>query len=447
MTAGRSRSRTLVLGVLMMGISSALAAALSEVALRVVFRDGGRTTLAGPGGQEFEYTYVNAEQLRGPLATGPKAPGVQRIMVMGDSITWGQGVRRWEDTYPPKTLAALNADGTRYDMAVYAYAGKEIDNHLATIEKAIPEVNPDIVVYQWYNNDVEISKAGRPRSQRAWRSLPWHEALRRWSYLYFVLDFALDARLPAAGRTYVQYLEEDFADGTPGWTAFARTFHDWAAYATGYATRTIMLLYPPLPMTALTDLRARVTRLGDGQTLAAGPHDLTRVAGEIADDPASPSGRVLAAPAGTTGLLASTRGIALAHGDYALTVHLKSEGGAMPIARVSVLGGDDAVLGTTEVLASSSGWHTATVRFHVADRVAPNVQTRIEAMGAAVGIGRIELPVHYGIEVVDLGPPLSGITTAASPFDAHPNAAAHAVMAEVLAAQIRHAPATPPPTR
>ena len=244
-----SRRRVWIFGAATAVLAVALALVVCEVALRVLFRDGGRTTLGGPGGAEFEYLYADGKSLRGPLATGPKAPGVTRLMVMGDSITWGQGVKDWNDTYPMRALRALNANGPRYDLAVYAYPGKEIDTHLATIAKSIAEVAPDIVVYQWYSNDVEISKNARPRSHRAWRTWPLHETLRAWSYLYFTLDFTLDRVVPGDGRGYAQYLEEDYAEGTPGWTAFARTFHDWAAYATGYAQRTIVMLYPMVPLT------------------------------------------------------------------------------------------------------------------------------------------------------------------------------------------------------
>lgn len=439
-TAERGRGRTFLLAGLTLAISLALAVAASEVVLRVVYRDGGTATLAGPGGREFEYTYLNDQQLRGPMATGPKAPGVQRIMVMGDSITWGQGVRQWEDTYPPLALKTLNAEGRRYDMAVFAYAGKEIDNHLATISQAIANVDPDIVVYQWYNNDVEISKAGRPRNQRAWRAMPWHDALKRWSYLYFVLDFALDARLAPTGRTYVQYLEEDFAPGTPGWSAFTRTFHNWAAHATGYATRTIMLLYPPVPMTALVDLRQRVTALAAGQTLSFAPGDLRHTVGEVVDAADAPGGRALVAKVGTpAGTLAATPGGYLAHGDYVATVDVRLNGTApTAVATLQVTSGPDGTPVASMPLEGNSGWIKASLPFHIGAKVADNVQIRVAfAGGAEVAVGRVELPVHYGIEVVDLQPPLAAVNTAASLFDAHPNARAHAVMADVLAAQIR----------
>ena len=431
MTSHRSRARSaLLLGITAL-ISLVLAFAGSEAVLRLVYRDAGRTTLGGPGGRDFLYTYLSdpaapASELRGPMASGPKVPGVRRLMVLGDSITWGQGVTEWTDTYPARLLATLNAGGPRYDMAVYAYPGKEIDNHLATIAKAIPDVRPDIVVYQWYSNDVEISKAARPTSRRAWRNWSGHTTLRAWSYLYFTLDFALDAFVPASGRTYLQYLEEDFADGTPAWRAFTRTFHSWAAYATGYAGRTIVMLYPPVPMTALVELRQRMTALAAGQVLTFEPAEMTR-------------------PAGT---LAVTPGLRLAHGDYVAAIQLRLDAPAHAnVARVTITRGTGReVVATFPVSASSLGppgtWQAVPLPFRIDEPVASDVTVQVDAIGTgAVSVGRLDLPVHYGLEVLDLEPHLTGMTTAASLFDAHPGAPAHAVMAEVLARAIQAPPA------
>ena len=74
MSARRSAGRTALLSLLMLLVTLGLAAAASELLLRVVYRDGGRRTLGGPGGHAFEYTYLDdTKQLRGPEASGPKA--------------------------------------------------------------------------------------------------------------------------------------------------------------------------------------------------------------------------------------------------------------------------------------------------------------------------------------------------------------------------------------
>lgn len=435
-TAPRSTGRTVTLYALMAAISLALALLASEIVLRVVYRDAGRTTLAGPGGRDFVYTYLPGGELRGPMAAGPKAAGVQRIMVLGDSITWGQGVTEWTDTYPAKLLQTLNTGGTRYDMAVYAYPGKEIDNHLAAIAKSVADVQPDLVLYQWYSNDLEISKAARPTSRRAWRSWPGHGTLKSWSYLYFALDFAFDLYLPQSGRSYLEYLQEDFAEGTPGWQAFTRTFHSWAAYATGYASRTMLMLYPAVPATALSELRQRMTALAAGQVLRYTPDEMSHAIG---------------APAGAgPGELAATPPLRLAHGAYQATLQLRLDAPTTgSVARVTVThGADDTVLASLDLEAATLGppgaWHETPIAFSVPAPLATNLVLHVATTGgAALSVGALELPVHYGIEVVDLAPHLAGLNTAASLFDAHPNARAHAIMADVLARAIREAPAAP----
>lgn len=442
MSAGRPWQRTALLVLLMALITVGLATVASEVLLRIVYRDGGRRTLGGPGGHEFEYTYLDAaKELRGPAASGAKAPGVSRLMVMGDSITWGQGVAAWTDTYPAKLLDTLNAAGPRYDMAVFARPGKEIDGHVATIASSIADVQPDIVVYQWYNNDVELSKGARPVSQRAWRGWSGHETLKRWSYLYFVLDFAFDVYLPQRGRTYVQYLEEDYAEGTPGWRAFTQAFHTWATYATGYANRTIVMLYPPVPKTALTDLRRRVTALAEGQTLAVTPAQMRHAIGAI-----DASGEGALSAAGVTGELARTPGVRLAHGAYTASLQLRLDApGPGTIARVSVTRGADAQevagLDVAAAALTQGSWTTVRVPFTLDGAVSSDVSLRVQLVSGGLAVGRVELPVRYGVEVIDLQPHFGEMTTGASLFDAHPNAAAHAVMAQVLAEQIHRAPA------
>lgn len=441
MSAPRSAGRTLLLSLLMLLVTLGLAAAASEILLRVVYRDGGRRTLGGPGGQAFEYTYFDpAQELRGPNASGPKAPGVTRLMVMGDSITWGQGVTAWTDTYPARLLQTLNAGGPKYDMAVFARPGKEIDGHASTIAAAVADVDPDVVVYQWYNNDVELDKARRPVSQRAWRAWPGFASLKSWSYLVFGLDFALDAYLPQRGRSYVQYMEETYADGTPGWQAFTRAFHGWAVHATGYASRTIMLIYPPVPKDALADLRQRVATLAQGQTLVVAPAQMRRGAGVPA---AATPGGPLAVAAGTpAGEVARTPGVALAHGRYSAAVQMRLDAPATGVVgRVVISRGDGQVVASHDVAAAeltAGAWATVAVPFTLDGHVSPNVTLRIDTTGVApLSLDRVALPVTYGIEVIDLGPEFGTMNTSASLFDAHPNAAAHAVMADVLARRLQ----------
>lgn len=432
----RSRRKTLLLTALTLGVSLTLGALLCEGALRLVFHDGGRTTFMGPGSEYFDYTYAGPGQMRGPMESGPKAPGVRRIMIMGDSITWGDGVREWTDTYPIRLLDRLNRADQGYDMAVHAYDGKEIDNHLVTIAGNIARTDPDIVIYQWFINDVEIDRAIRPRPVRSWRTWPWHSRLQAWSYLYYVLDFEADRLLPVPGRSYLEYMEQDYARGTHGWKLFSRAFHAWAEHAIAYADRTILLQYPPVPVDALQDLRARTATLADGQVLSFGPDELEHPAGRVDTVGGGPA--IVAMPDAHSDV-AVTRALVLAHGDYTAAVHVQAPPvGTSAAAHITVTV-DNEPVADTELAPDGDGhaWHTITVPFHVNQKLSGDVRVHVTSGGAPVAVDRIELPVHYGIEVVDMAPRLRGMQTAVSYFDAHPNVATHDAIAEALATQIR----------
>ena len=103
------RARPLAIRGLALLIAAGLFLATGEAALRFLYRDEGRRTLGGPGGRSFEHLTVGREQLRGRRDTGPRRDGVPRLMVIGDSITYGQGVRDWRDTWPELLVARLEA--------------------------------------------------------------------------------------------------------------------------------------------------------------------------------------------------------------------------------------------------------------------------------------------------------------------------------------------------
>lgn len=120
-------------------------------------------------------------------------------------------------------------------------------------------------------------------------------------------------------------------------------------------------------------------------------------------------------------------------------MHLQAPpAGAGTPAHVTVTVGSEQVA-DAELAPDGDGhaWHTIAVPFHVDQKLSGDVRVHVTSGGAPVAVDRIDLPVHYGIEVVDMAPRLRGMHTAVSYFDAHPNAATHDAIADALAAQIR----------
>ncbi|MEQ1895425.1 MAG: SGNH/GDSL hydrolase family protein, partial [Planctomycetota bacterium] len=104
----------------------------------------------------FTYTHevrVNALGLRGP-EVGAKEPGERRVLFLGDSLTYGQGVAE-EDTVPRALERELAArTGTKWTVVNAGHRAYDTPQELALLEELGETIQPDVVLLGWYWNDV-----------------------------------------------------------------------------------------------------------------------------------------------------------------------------------------------------------------------------------------------------------------------------------------------------
>jgi hypothetical protein len=87
----------------------------------------------------------------------PKAAGVIRVVLLGDSFTEGQGVKE-NDTTARRLETLLNASGDRrWEVLNCARRGADFPSLLKMFEKILP-LEPDVVVHAMVLNDAERSK-------------------------------------------------------------------------------------------------------------------------------------------------------------------------------------------------------------------------------------------------------------------------------------------------
>jgi hypothetical protein len=431
-------SRALAFRVALILLSLLFAAALGEAGLRVWYRDGGSRTLGGPGGYSFEHDTIDGE-LRGPRNLEQKRPGVPRIMVIGDSITYGQGVRDWRQTWPELLVQELERRGRPHERAVFAWPGHDMAQHVEAIRRWGSRVDPDILIYQWYVNDLEVL-SHRPNATRAWQREPWHSTWRQWSYLYFSLDYYLAKVLPPPERTYSDYLLTDFVPGTLEWTEFERQFHEFGVRAKRIAPRRVMALYPQVPFRGaypLQPIHDRMRELAGPHTLEIPPQAWTRSGGTLVADPEAPFKQVFTvsqenAPA------------AIMTADYVfepspLTVVLNIQATAEQSTPVVLLQAVDAetnlvlVEASVDVPAASREARPVAVSVTIPGEGVRPVRLRVQSSsGPRWMLESIRIAVDYGFETVDLTTPLNTFDTHASAFDAHPNEAAQRVIAREI---------------
>jgi len=419
-----------------------LSLASGELLIRIVYWDGGKKTFGAPGGKIFESLLSN-EGKRNPVFKSPKGSGLVRILIQGDSITGGVGVRDWKDLYPFRLLQLLNQKSIQYELEAFSGGGWEIDTHRDVLAAKGPQLQPDVIIYQWYVNDLEINKENRPGYKpRLWQGFPTHGFLMRHSYLYWFLDKKFDTILPSLNRTYTQYFLEDYDEKSPGWFLFRLTFHDWATLAKCYSQKRILMLYPCLPYKGEYPLKP----INDQMKRISSPNRLTFPAvwaskgrGEEVHDPSSYLGRALYVTQEKTsvGNIISTPKVYLEKGENQIILRLRgSQLDKKPMINIKVMAGDHLLSEkkpTKKDFKKDGDWYDITLSFFMDKPLNEQVQFQVDYLGQGnLWFDYIQLPVDYGIEVVDLLPHLKNIKTWASPFDAHPNIKTHQIMAEEL---------------
>lgn len=193
--------------------------------------------------RHFEFNRYDG-QSRGPEIYGHKRPNSVRVLVQGDSITWGQGVQREQELFTTRLLTMLRGDKPDTEMAVLAHPGREIDGHLVQIAKWGQEIDPDIIIYQFFINDIELDK-NQPHARRIWRRAFFHRALERNSYFWFFLDYSLNQWFSSNEQLrYNKYMLDRYSSDTEEWKRSVAVFEAWAREAKRLTPKVLIVLYP-----------------------------------------------------------------------------------------------------------------------------------------------------------------------------------------------------------
>jgi lysophospholipase L1-like esterase len=105
-------------------------------------------------GWEFTSTVqLNGAGFRDREWPEQKAPGVFRIVVMGDSITWGHGVNQAE-RYSDLLLALLQRKGLPVEVLNLAVSGYGTDQAYLLFRSEEHRYCPDLVLFGFYENDL-----------------------------------------------------------------------------------------------------------------------------------------------------------------------------------------------------------------------------------------------------------------------------------------------------
>jgi lysophospholipase L1-like esterase len=110
-----------------------------------------------PGEDHYTYRHLvrmNALGLRG--AEVPEEKGAERrVLALGDSLTYGQGVAD-DETLPVALEAALERGGDRdWRVINSGHRGYATNQELGLLRELGPRLQPDLVLLLWFYNDLE----------------------------------------------------------------------------------------------------------------------------------------------------------------------------------------------------------------------------------------------------------------------------------------------------
>jgi hypothetical protein len=268
----RSLLRTARTYLAIVAIALIASLGVGELYLRLAYSEGmsfsGRGPLTARFERDFQFNRYDGPS-RGPELTRPSGDDGVRILIQGDSITWGKGVKEESSLYSSIVRERLRSIDSGVEVAVLAYPGREIDGHFEQLGKWGEEIDPDIIIYQWFLNDLELDKSHRPAIDRGWRRFVFPWVIRQHSYLWYLLDYRIGVWLqpgPQSDHMYTYY-----SKGTEEWRAFAALFHGWAVEAKRLTPNVLVALYPyllPSPEVPFREFNAWVEELCAEEGLA-----------------------------------------------------------------------------------------------------------------------------------------------------------------------------------
>jgi hypothetical protein len=156
--------------------------------------------------QEFQRKYVvrNSHGYRDNEYSYKKPENIFRILVLGDSQTFGHGIKKLEDTWHKKLEVLMNQGlkDKRFEIISLAGEGWNTDTQLYELFKNGFKYNPDLILLAFYQNDVPSPYGFKCQSEDIplfpkSKTVTW---IRNYSKFYQFTEYRINRLLERLGR-------------------------------------------------------------------------------------------------------------------------------------------------------------------------------------------------------------------------------------------------------
>jgi len=183
---------------------------------------------------------INEDGFRGPPTTVAKSAGMTRIVCLGDSVTFGEGVEE-SASYPRIVERMLNeaAAARRYEVINAGVQGHGTIDEYLYFKMHVARFKPDVVTLGFFLNDA-MDGAQTIRQNEEW-TREWElSALSRFSRLAEIVERGRIAR--RLQEEYFAAVRESFR--SPRWDLCQRALSDFQHASIEGHFRFVMLIFP-----------------------------------------------------------------------------------------------------------------------------------------------------------------------------------------------------------
>jgi hypothetical protein len=238
---GRAAGRSFRAAV---GVASValLTFAVAELTCRIVERPLSRY-IGGPAlARSYRaLVHLNSRGLRDPERPLAKPPGTWRMVVLGDSYMFGQGVPEESTCVRHLERLLVRPGGPRVEVINTARTGYNTVNERAALDTLGLRFQPDLVLVGYLPNDPEQRNLTYPELLPG----PFAVAMS-WSVFYHTLRAATYYALVATGLRpdYTDYVRGLYRADAPGWRAHVEALHGIVADAAAAGVPVVMAMWP-----------------------------------------------------------------------------------------------------------------------------------------------------------------------------------------------------------
>jgi lysophospholipase L1-like esterase len=212
---------------------------------------------------------INALGFRGPETTLEKPPGTFRVVGLGDSFTFGTGVRA-RDTFLAELERRLNADsgGRRFEVLNLGVFGYDTTEEVAMLEHRGLALDPDLVVLCFFLNDVGDGRENDAFNPANAAQKPFW---RRHSHLADYIATRFERK--RGTRELVRFYHHAFEEGSDGWNRARWQLHLARRMTEKRGVPLVVVVFPELWKLSdhhpFADIYAKVVAFAQGEGIPA----------------------------------------------------------------------------------------------------------------------------------------------------------------------------------